>query len=264
MAIGRSIKDNPGTWVALGVAALLTLPPVRKALRAATITAAVGVLKLGSGVRQVGAKVVEESQTILTDATELAQEWQTPDLPKTENGSWLRKGIVSGLATTLGAAEKLTQTARQTLYQTRAATQMETGLMDHSMRDGGAGQPPQGEIPSPPAQAEGKSSPTPVDSSGAKGIEHGMLGTWLRQEVASARSMQKEDSPLLPSSLLPQTQHSAGSQHKGRHMPQGFAMQTPEAVAALVNSAHEAGAGIKPEFEEMAQAILAQDPSSSS
>lgn len=262
MAIGRSIKDNPGTWVALGVAALLTLPPVRKALRAATITAAVGVLKLGSGVRQVGAKVVEESQTILTDATELAQEWQTPDLPKTENGSWLRKGIVSGLATTLGAAEKLTQTARQTLYQTRAATQMETGSIDPSVRDGGAG--PQGETPSPPARAEEQSSPTPVDSSGAKGIEQGMLGTWLRQEVASARGMQKEDSPLLPASLLPQTQHSAGSQHKGRHMPQGFAMQTPETVAALVKSAHEAGAGIKPEFEEMAQAILAQDPSSSS
>jgi len=255
MAIGRSIKENPGTWVALGVAALLTLPPVRKALRAATISAAVGVLKLGSGVRQVGAKVAEESQTILTDAAELAQEWRAPDLPKAETGSWLRNGVVSGLATTFGAAERLTQTARQTLQRTRAATQMETGSMDPSLGEGVAAQPAQGQVKGTPAQ---------VQSSGAKGIEQGMLGSWLRQEVASARSAQKDDSPLLPSSLLPQTQHSVGAQPTGRHMPQGFAVQTPETVAALVKSAQEAGAGLKPEFEGMAQAILAQDHSPSS
>lgn len=126
MAFGRSFRDNPAAWIALGVVGILALAPVRRALRAATVSAAVGVLKLGDGLVQAGGRVTEESKAILADASGKRDEWRQ----KSDHGSgesWLRKTVVTGLASTLGAADQLTQGARQTFFRDRSATQTEVG-----------------------------------------------------------------------------------------------------------------------------------------
>jgi len=126
VAFGRSFRDNPAAWIALGVVGILALAPVRRALRTATVSAAVGVLKLGDGLVQAGGRVTEESKAILADASDKRDEWrQRSDRGSGE--SWLRKTVVTGLASTLGAADQLTQGVRQTFFGERPATQTEVG-----------------------------------------------------------------------------------------------------------------------------------------
>lgn len=240
--MGRSWKEYPASWIALGVVGLLALPPVRRALRAATVSAAVSVLKLGDGVVQVGGKVKEETQTILADATVKRDEWRKTD--ETGRGeSWLRKTVVNGLATTLDAADKVVHGTREALYKVRPSVMTEMSTL---------GEPPQ-QQDNLAAEELGDE-----EQNAAVSAPHGQ---W--QSVTDTDSETKGN--LLPEHLLPElVGHKTETTHTGRRVPTDFAVRSPEAMLSFSHAVEEFGAELKPEYQQLVETLMPDELSSDS
>lgn len=115
--------DNPAGWIAIGAVALLASPTIRKALRSVTVSAAVGVLKLGDSVKDMGSKVNHQTQDVVTEAMEKRDAWRT----QTDSPNWVRESVVKGVASTLNAADNVTQGAKKWYQQVRRDVAAEVG-----------------------------------------------------------------------------------------------------------------------------------------
>ncbi|MCY0874852.1 MAG: hypothetical protein OWT28_00995 [Firmicutes bacterium] len=221
MAFGRPFRDNPAAWIALGVVGVLAIPPVRRALRAATVSAAVGVLKLGDRLADVGGRVTEESKAILADASDKREQWRQHE-QQGSGESWLRKTVVGGLASTLGVADNVSEGARRTFFRGRSAVQMETGAIG------------------------GSDAQAPTLSEGA---------SW--QAVESAATENVPEQKVLPEHLMPKPLSSTQAHpHTGRHVPGDLAVRNPEALAQFADAVEEVGAGLKPEYQELLETVM--------
>lgn len=115
--------DNPASWIALGAVALLASPMIRKALRSATVSATVGVLKLGDSVKDVGTKMNHQTHDVVTEAMEKRDAWRT----QTDSPKWVRDAVVKGVASTMNAADTVTQGAKNWYQQVRRDVTTEVG-----------------------------------------------------------------------------------------------------------------------------------------
>ncbi len=115
--------DNPASWIALGAVALLASPTVRKALRSVTVSATVGVLKLGDSVKDMGTKVNHQTQNVVSEAIEKRDTWRA----QTDSPNWVRDAVIKGVASTMGAADTVTQGAKNWYQQVRRDVATEVG-----------------------------------------------------------------------------------------------------------------------------------------
>lgn len=225
MAFGRSFRDNPAAWIALGVVGVLAIPPVRKALRAATVSAAVGVLKIGDGLAHMGGRVTQEASSILTDAADKREQWRRQADPAIGE-SWFRKTVVGGLASTFSAADTVSHGARQAFLKGRSAVQMETGEMGNAAQ---------------------------FDTRTATGDRWQAAEPTADLSVASKKTLPEH---LMPTSLDANTAHP----HTGRHVPGDLAIRNPEAFMQFAEAVQEVGAGLKPEYENLLTTVSKPEP----
>ncbi len=126
-------EEFPVGWVALGVVALLAMPPVRRALRLATVSAAVGVLKLTDGIKDMGGKVMDQTGQIMADATQKKEEW-TAAAKSEPPTSKIRQTVISGLASTLSAVDAVSESAKRMVPKRPTFANAEFGSLgeDHT------------------------------------------------------------------------------------------------------------------------------------
>ena len=117
--------DHPAGWIALGAVVLLASPKVRKALRSATVAGAVSVLKLGDGIKDMGSKMNHETRDMVTEARNKRDAWRSQE----DTSHWVRDAVVKGVATTMNAAETITEGAKNWYQQVRTGVSTEVGEM---------------------------------------------------------------------------------------------------------------------------------------
>ncbi|MHB1627351.1 MAG: hypothetical protein ACYCVB_03065 [Bacilli bacterium] len=130
--LGRSfMAKNLLGWVAVGAAAFLAVPAVRRVLRSAAANAASGAMTLGEGVRRFGVRkkggsVQTYSENVRTDgnAAQTHDQWQAPRLLERPR---LRQAVVRGIASTMNAAEGVVEGTKGLVRKARTASSTEIG-----------------------------------------------------------------------------------------------------------------------------------------
>ncbi len=130
--LGRSfMAKNLMGWVAVGAAAFLAVPAVRRVLRSTATNAASRVMALGEGVRRfdirkTGGSVQTYSENTRADenAAQTHDQWQAPRLLERPR---LRQAVVRGIASTMNAAEGVVEGTKELVRRARTASSTEIG-----------------------------------------------------------------------------------------------------------------------------------------
>lgn len=136
-SIRRSLTvRNPVGWIVLGVAVALAARPVRRALREATVSAAVGALKLSDTLRGATDSARVEVRELLDDAQTRRDHWRKK-ARRTDDRPWMRKAIVNGLASALTTVEGVTQGTAGWFSKLRVIGNAEVGAIGEDATSGG-------------------------------------------------------------------------------------------------------------------------------
>ncbi|KYP81839.1 hypothetical protein [Ferroacidibacillus organovorans] len=213
----RPFSGSSTAWIALGVATLVALPPVRRALRTATVSAVVGAMRIGDTVRTAGQRVTTETRRIFEDAS---TERETMRHETIDPRSWLRDKVVHGVATTIDAADSVARGVRSVLNQREV--DVETGAIGMPV----------------------------VDDKTQRAANE-----WSSQAVADSYTVAEqkpEASTLTSQENPPQSAYQEPPRASGG-VPSDFALRNQDQLKAFQEDVRDVGASLMPQYRNLLQ-----------
>ncbi|KUO95548.1 hypothetical protein [Ferroacidibacillus organovorans] len=213
----RPFTGSSTAWFALGVVTLVALPPVRRVLRTATVSAVVGAMRIGDTIRTTGQRVTTETRRIFEDAS---AERDTMRHESIDPRSWLRDKVVHSVATTMDAADSVARSVRSALNQREV--DVETGAIGMPVVD-----------EKTQRAANEWSSQAVADS------------YTVTEQKPGASAARKQANP--PQSAYQEPMQSSGG------VPGDFALRNQDQLKAFQEDVRDVGASLMPQYRSLLQ-----------